>query len=129
MKTLQKIAHVDDDESIRAIAKVALERIGKFTLLSCASGKEALEKVPEFAPDILLLDVMMPGLDGPSTLKQLRDKMNLEETAVIFMTAKVQSTEIEYYKSVGAFNVILKPFDAMGLSDQLKNYWNQFNGE
>jgi len=129
MKTLQRIAHVDDDESIRAIAKVALERIGKFTLLSCASGVEALEKIPDFAPDILLLDVMMPGLDGPNTLKQLREKMNFDETAVIFMTAKVQSTEVQYYKSLGAFNVILKPFDAMGLSDQLKNYWNQFNGE
>jgi len=129
MSSLQRIAHVDDDESIRAIAKVALERIGKFTLLSCASGSEALEKIPDFAPDIILLDVMMPGLDGPTTLKQLREKMNFENTAIVFMTAKVQSAEIEYYKSLGAFNVILKPFDAMGLSDQLKTYWVQFNGE
>lgn len=129
MRSLQKIAHVDDDESIRAIAKIALERIGHFTLLSCASGIEALEKVPDFAPDILLLDVMMPGMDGPTTLKQLREKMNLDNTAVIFMTAKVQSSEVENYKSLGASNVILKPFDAMGISEQLKNYWKQFHGE
>jgi two-component system OmpR family response regulator len=121
--------HVDDDESIRAIAKVALERIGGFTLLSCASGKEALGKAADFAPDMILLDVMMPGMDGPSTLQALRNTMNLENVAVIFMSAKVQSSDLELYKKIGAWNVIIKPFDAMDLSEQLKIYWKQFNGE
>ena len=129
MRKLQRIIHVDDDESIRVIAKVALERLGKFTLLSCASGNEALEKAAEFAPEMILLDVMMPGMDGPTTLKELSQKMDLTEIAVVFMTAKVQSTEIEHYKSIGACNVVLKPFDVMTLSQQLEKYWTEFNGE
>ena len=129
MRKLQRIVHVEDDESIRAIAKIALERIGSFTLLSCASGSEALEKTKQFAPDMILLDVMMPGLDGPTTLKKLRELMDLTEVAIVFMTAKVQSTEIEYYKSIGACNVVLKPFDVMTLSEQLGQYWTEFNGE
>ena len=129
MRKLQRIVHVEDDESIRAIAKVALERIGNFTLLSCASGAEALEKAVQFDPDMILLDVMMPGLDGPTTLQKLREAMDLTEVAIVFMTAKVQSSEIEYYKSIGACNVVLKPFDVMTLSEQLGKYWTEFNGE
>lgn len=129
MRSLKRIIHVEDDESIRAIAKVALERVGGFTLLSCASGNEALEKAEEFTPDMLLLDVMMPGLDGPTTLSKLHEQMDLTEVAVVFMTAKVQSSEIEYYKSIGACNVVLKPFDVMTLSEQLVQYWTEFNGE
>ena len=129
MRKLQRIVHVEDDESIRAIAKIALERIGSFTLLSCASGSEALEKTKQFAPDMILLDVMMPGLDGPTTLKKLSELMDLTDVAIVFMTAKVQSTEIEYYKSIGACNVVLKPFDVMTLSEQLGQYWTEFNGE
>lgn len=129
MRNLKRIVHVEDDESIRAIAKVALERVGGFTLLSCATGKEALEKAEQFAPDMLLLDVMMPGLDGPTTLEKLREQMDLSGVAVVFMTAKVQSAEIEYYKSIGACNVVLKPFDVMTLSEQLVQYWTEFNGE
>tara|TARA_R100001377_G_scaffold77844_1_gene55318 strand:- start:2677 stop:3066 length:390 start_codon:yes stop_codon:yes gene_type:complete len=129
MRRLQRIVHVEDDDSIRAVAKVALERVGNFTLLSCASGAEALEKTEQFAPDMILLDVMMPGLDGPTTLKKLKEAMDLTEVAIVFMTAKVQSTEIEYYKSIGACNVVLKPFDVMTLSEQLGQYWTEFNGE
>ena len=129
MRELKRIAHVDDDDSIRAIVKIALERIGKFELLSCASGAEALHKVPGFAPDMVLLDVMMPGMDGPATLLQLKQKMNLEGVAVVFMTAKVQTAEMEHYKKIGACNVIIKPFDAMQLSQQLRSYWTQFHDE
>lgn len=129
MRRLQRIVHVEDDESIRAIAKVALERVGSFTLLSCASGDEALKKTAQFAPDMILLDVMMPGLDGPTTLQKLRETMDLTAVAIVFMTAKVQSSEIEYYKSIGACNVVLKPFDVMTLSEQLGKYWTEYNGE
>ena len=129
MRELKRIAHVDDDDSIRAIVKIALERIGKFELLSCASGAEALDKVPGFAPDMILLDVMMPGMDGPATLLQLKQKMNLEGVAVVFIKAKVQTAEMEHYKKIGACNVIIKPFDAMQLSQQLRSYWTQFHDE
>lgn len=127
MKALHRIVHVDDDESIRAIVKIALERVGKFELLSCASGAQAIADIPAFAPDMILLDVMMPELDGASTLKLLKEKTDLQDVAVIFITAKVQATEIETYKKMGACNVIIKPFDATSLSDQLRLYWTHFH--
>lgn len=129
MRELTRVVHVDDDESIRAIVKIALERVGKFELLSCASGAEALDNVPGFAPDMVLLDVMMPNMDGPATLLQLQKTMDLEGVAVIFMTAKVQPAERERYMYLGACDVIIKPFDAMQLSHQLRNFWVQFHDE
>jgi CheY-like chemotaxis protein len=75
------------------------------------------------APDLLLLDVMMPGLDGPSTLAALRMIEATAATPVIFMTAKVQAGEIAYYRSLGALDVIPKPFDPMELSEQIRRIW------
>lgn len=127
MTTLQKVAHVDDDPSIRAVAKVALEKLGKFTLLSCASGEEAIARIPEFAPDMILLDVMMPGMDGLETLRRLRQLANLDTTPVVFMTAKVQPREVEDYRALGACDVIVKPFDPMQLADQLRSQWTKIH--
>ena len=127
MTTLQKVAHVDDDPSIRAVAKVALEKLGKFTLLSCASGEEAIASIPEFAPDMILLDVMMPGMDGLETLRRLRQLANLDTTPVVFMTAKVQPREVEDYRALGACDVIVKPFDPMQLADQLRSQWTKIH--
>ena len=103
---------------------MALEMVGGFTINACSSGVEALAVAGNFKPDLLLLDVMMPEMVGPSTLSGLR---NLEQTAVtpvIFMTAKVQTTEMAYYLSLGALGVIAKPFDPMTLPDQLRQMWN-----
>ena len=121
---LTRLLYVEDDADIRAIATMALEMVGGFTINACSSGIEALAAAGNFKPDLLLLDVMMPEMDGPSTLSGLR---NLEQTAVtpvIFMTAKVQTTEMAYYLSLGALGVIAKPFDPMTLPDQLRQMWN-----
>jgi CheY-like chemotaxis protein len=77
----------------------------------------------DFAPDLVLLDVMMPEMDGPSTLAALRELPGMARIPVVFMTAKVQFAEITYYKSLGAREVISKPFDPMLLSDQLRRIW------
>ncbi|WP_297793326.1 response regulator [uncultured Marinobacter sp.] len=120
---LQKILYVEDEEDIRAVAELALESVGGFTLKSCASGQQALREGPDFSPDLILLDVMMPGMDGPSTFEALMSIPALADTPVIFMTAKVQSDEVAYYKKLGAVDVIPKPFDPMGLADQIRGIW------
>jgi len=117
-----KLLYVDDEEDIREVAEFALEDEG-FELALCASGKEALEKLPEFQPDLILLDVMMPGLDGPSTLKALRQLEGFTHTPVIFFTAKIQAKEVEQFKALGAVDVIAKPFDSMQLADQIRTIW------
>ncbi|MDG4867837.1 response regulator [Guyparkeria sp. 1SP6A2] len=120
MSALERILYVEDEEDIRAVAQLALESVGGFTLKSCASGEEALREAEAFAPDLILLDVMMPGMDGPSTLQALREIPALADVPVAFMTAKVQPAEIEYFKSLGAREVIAKPFDPMTLAEQVR---------
>jgi CheY-like chemotaxis protein len=125
--TLQRILYVEDEPDIQAVARMALEAVGGFTLQVCSSGEEALQTAVEFAPDLLLLDVMMPGMDGPTTLQELRNLPDLANTPAVFMTAKVQPQEIEQFKSFGALDVIPKPFDPMTLSDQIALVWQQRN--
>ena len=123
MNTLQRVLYVEDEADIRTVAKLALEAIGGFTVMTCASGEEALDGVESFAPDIILLDVMMPGMDGPSLLAQLRARPALLSIPVAFMTAKVQPAEVAHFKSLGARAVIAKPFDPMTLADQVRSIW------
>jgi two-component system, OmpR family, response regulator len=125
MPDLQRILHVEDDPSIQAVAKLALEAVGGFQVLSCASGQDALDQVQGFAPDFILLDVMMPDMDGPQTLLQLSRLVDIREIPVAFMTAKVQPAEIEHYRSLGARDVIIKPFDPMQLAAQVRKIWSQ----
>ncbi|MDB6146043.1 MAG: hypothetical protein JWP80_5087 [Pseudomonas sp.] len=123
MNKLTRILHVEDDHCIQAVAKVALETVGGFKVLSCSSGRQALEQVKAFAPELILLDVMMPDMDGPDTLKRLAKYIDLEHIPVVFMTAKVQLEEIEFYRSLGARDVIVKPFDPMLLAGQIEKIW------
>lgn len=122
-KNLNKIMYVEDEPDIQAIAKLALETVGGFTVCICSSGKEALESVREFEPDLVLLDVMMPDMDGPATLKEMKNTEGLAELPVIFMTAKVQPQEIAQYRELGAIDVIPKPFDPMNLANNIREAW------
>ena len=123
MSTLQRILYVEDEPDIQAVAKLALEMVGGFTVKICSSGEEALREAVAFAPDMILLDVMMPGMDGPSTLMALRELPGLAGLPVAFMTAKVQPAEVAHYKSLGARDVIAKPFDPMALASQVRAIW------
>ena len=120
---LTRILYVEDEPDIRMVAQMALQAVGGFTVIACASGQEALDAAPGAAADLLLLDVMMPGMDGPSTLKALRALPATAGTPVIFMTAKVQAAEVAVYKGLGALEVIPKPFDPMELSAQIQRIW------
>ncbi len=122
---LTRILYVEDEPDIQAIARLALETIGGFTVEICGSGSAAVEAAPRFAPDLILLDVMMPGMDGIDTLKALREIPQTVTTPVIFMTAKVQKQEIERYKELGAVDVIPKPFDPMTLATVIKGIWQR----
>jgi two-component system, OmpR family, response regulator len=122
---LKRIMHVEDDPSIQAVAKVALEVVGGFTVETCSGGEEALQRFNEFKPQLILLDVMMPGMDGPSTLRKMQADFDLKHIPVVFMTAKVQANEIESYKALGAADVVVKPFDPMTLSDQIRAIWHK----
>ena len=120
---LKRILYVEDEPDIRTIAQMALEAVGGFVLEVCCDGFEAVDKGQAFEPDLILLDVMMPGMDGPSTMKALRALPGLATTPVIFMTAKIQPSEVANYRELGAAGVIAKPFDPMTLSDQIKEIW------
>jgi len=122
---LNRIMHVDDEPDIREVARLALEEVGGFTVESCASGAQAIERAPPFRPDVVLLDVMMPGMSGPEVLEALRGLPETAEIPVIFMTAKVQAREIEALTELGAIGVIEKPFDPMTMSSLVTEIWNQ----
>lgn len=120
---LTKILYIEDDPDIQEVAKMALEMIGGYTLEVCGSGEEALGVAEAFAPDLILLDVMMPGMDGPETLAGLRKLPGLAETPAVFMTAKVMPADLERYKAQGASDVIAKPFDPMTLPTRIEEVW------
>lgn len=120
-----QILYVDDEADIRTIVEFALEDEEGFVIQLCASGAEALVKTETYIPDIILLDVMMPSMDGPTTLQHLRKKAHLQHTPVVFVTAKVQPHEVAQFKALGAVAVIAKPFDPMGLASQVWSIWQE----
>ena len=119
-----KILHVDDEADIRSVTKLALEAIGGFEVVSCASGQEAIDSVADVAPDLIVLDVMMPEMDGPTTLIELQKVCVANPIAVIFMTAKTMPEEIDKLIKIGAIGVIAKPFNPMQLSKDVERIWN-----
>ena len=127
MTDLKRIMHIEDDESIRMITNVTLDEIGNFEVLSCESGYEGIRQFADFAPQVILLDVMMPELDGPDTLEELKNKYDLSGVMVLFMTAKVQKEELEHFRAIGGFDVIEKPFDPMALADKIRAAWDSYN--
>ncbi len=117
-----KILHVDDDADIREITLMSLELDPTFDVMSAESGALAIEIVPKFLPDIIILDVMMPDMDGPTVFRALRDRPETENTPIIFMTAAAQRHMVDDLKSLGAIGVISKPFDPMSLADRVKEF-------
>ena len=115
--------HVDDDKDIQVIAKLALEMSGAMSVEQYSSGLEALEKLHNSSPDLILLDAMMPVMDGQETLQKIRLTPGFETIPVVFMTAKVESAAIEAMIRNGASAVITKPFDPMTLPAQVEKIW------
>lgn len=125
---IEKILLVDDDASIRRVAEISLTRVGNWIVRLADSGKSALATVADFRPDVILLDVMMPVMDGVSTFKLLRDHDAASNTPVIFLTAKVQKQEVQSYYDIGAAGVIIKPFDPLILPSDVQRIVNNWEG-
>jgi CheY-like chemotaxis protein len=117
---VKHILYVDDEADIREVAQMALELEPGFEVRCAASGAEALVVALQWRPDLIMLDVMMPGLDGPSTLHRLRAEAATAATPVIFITARTQAQEVEAFLALGAIGVIAKPFDPMQLGSQVR---------
>jgi CheY-like chemotaxis protein len=119
---LRRIALVDDERQIRMIVELALGKIGRFELRAFDSGQQALMEIPAFAPELLLLDMVMPEMDGLATLSALRERGVL--APAIFFTARVTAADISRYHAAGALGVIAKPFDPFKLAGQIRALWD-----
>lgn len=125
MPPLERILCVEDEADIQAVIQVALEMVGGFRVKLCATGQAALDAVVAFDADLILLDVMMPGMDGPSTLRALRARPDTAAIPVVFMTARVQPAEVAEFMAMGALAVIPKPFDPMNLAREIEELWQR----
>tara|TARA_R110002094_G_scaffold116837_1_gene112668 strand:- start:417 stop:779 length:363 start_codon:yes stop_codon:yes gene_type:complete len=115
-----KLLHVEDDADIREIAQMSLDMTGEFEIVQCESGEDALKTVQGYTPDVILLDMMMPGMTGKQTLEHMRLMPHLADVPAIFMTARAQQSEQDELRGMGASDVISKPFDPMTLAEQIK---------
>jgi two-component system OmpR family response regulator len=115
----RRILLVDDDDSLRLIASLSLQSIGKFKVLAVRSGAEALAQAEAFAPDLFVLDVNMPDLDGPQTLAGLREMPSLREVPAVFLTGNVKPEEVAALQELGAADVIAKPFEPRRMCERV----------
>lgn len=123
-----RVLYVDDEADIREVAAMSLALDPALDVRTCASGQEALSEAAAWQPHLVLLDVMMPGMDGPATLAQLKAAGRTAAIPVVFITARTQSYEVERFLSLGAVGVIAKPFDPMELAGQARRYLDGRSG-
>lgn len=126
---LKTLLYVDDDSDIREIVEMALGLIDNLRVHTCASGDEALRLIGTLDPDLVLLDVMMPGMDGPTVFSRMRANTERPNCPVIFVTAKALPREIALFRELGAAGVIAKPFDPMELGRQVLQIWERPNDQ
>ena len=115
----RRILIVDDEDDIREVAQVSLELVGHYDVVTAASGRDGLAAARSEQPDAILLDVMMPGMDGPATLAELRADPVTRDIPVLFLTAKTQTAERTRLAQLGAAGILTKPFDPLKLADQV----------
>lgn len=127
MAKINHVLIVDDDDNIRLIAQMSLEGLTSWKIQEARNGKEALTCLAGELPDVILLDVMMPDMTGLDLFGQAKTLLGDKLPRVIFMTAKVQPSEIERYRALGAAGVIMKPFDPMKLPEQIQEAISHFN--
>nr|WP_272889542.1 response regulator [Stutzerimonas stutzeri] len=122
---MQRILHVEDVPSIQVVTRISLEKLGGFEVLSCASGQEALARAQLFAPDMILLDVMLPQMGGLELLRQLSSLIDLQHTPVVLLTGQQdEPASPAELRQLGVRKLLRKPFDPLQLAAQLKEVWN-----
>jgi CheY-like chemotaxis protein len=120
MSESQTVLIVDDEEDIRELARISLERVGGLQVIAASSGQQGLELALAEQPDAILLDAMMPGMDGPATLERLKADPDTAAIPVVFLTGSVQEVERDRFMALGALGLLAKPFDPMKLADELR---------
>ncbi len=115
-----KVLVIDDEDDIRRIARLSLVAVGRMDVAEASSGSEGIRKAREEDPDVVLLDLMMPGLDGLSTFRALRSDPETSDIPVVFLTAGFRAGEVDRLKALGACGVLIKPFDPMALPGLLR---------
>ncbi len=125
---LHRILCIDDERDILDVAQMCLQIVGGFDVTVCDSGAKGLAQAAADRPDLILLDVMMPDMNGPETLEHLQASPALRDIPVIFVTARIQPAEIQSYLRMGVTGVIPKPFDPMALAGQVREIWEAYHG-
>jgi CheY-like chemotaxis protein len=121
--TMQRILLADDEPDILEISRIALETVGGFDVSVCTSGGALLERLVDFEPDIIVVDVLMPDMSGPEVLEEIRRLPEFDAVPVVYLTGMVQEEELKSLRDTGAADVILKPFDPMTLADRINGIW------
>jgi CheY-like chemotaxis protein len=123
---LNHIFYIDDDLDILAVVKFALTKIGKFTVSTRSDSKLALLELANITPDLIMVDVMMPDMDGPTVINRIRTMPHLQQTPIVLTTAAVQNTDIENYKSLNVAGVLQKPFHSLDLVETIRGFWLEY---
>jgi len=126
--SLQRILIADDEPDILEISRIALETVGGFEVSVCSSGKTLLERLPEFGPDLVIVDVLMPDMTGPEVFEEIRRRPEYDEVPVIYLTGVIQEEELADLRETGVADIILKPFDPMTLADRINGVWKGSHG-
>ena len=122
-RPLNRICYVEDDEDIQRIVRVSLERVGKMTVEVVGDPTKAIEAMSAFRPDLVMLDWMMPAIDGPTLFRQMKLRPETSALPVVFITAKAAQRDLDELLKMGAAGAISKPFSPKDLPDQLRAIW------
>ena len=123
-KPLERICYVEDDEDIQRIVRMSLERVGKMKVEIVGDPLVAIDAIVGFKPDLVMLDWMMPGMDGPTLFRQMKEDPQTKDLPVVFMTAKATPTELAELRALGALGAVSKPFSPKDLPEQLRALWS-----
>ena len=125
---LKRIMYVDDDPDLQDIVRVGLETRGGFTVTCCDSGNQALEEISNFKPDLVILDMVLPGMSGLQLLDRMRELRGVPWIPVIFLTSKIRPDQVEDYEKLGVIGVINKPLNPLELRHQVREIWERSPG-
>lgn len=127
--SLKKILYAEDERDIQIIVQITLEAYSDLDLKICDNGKLLLDCVEDYKPDLILLDIMMPVMDGMTTFRNLKLNDRTKDIPVVFITAKAQVKELEMYKSLGILGIIVKPFETTTLTNKIQELWGIYKSE
>ena len=122
-RPLNRICYVEDDEDIQRIVRMSLERVGKMTVDVVSDSMTAIDRIIAFKPELVMLDWMMPGMDGPTLFRKMKEVEHTKALPVVFITARASQRDLDELRTLGAAGTISKPFSPKDLPDQLRAIW------